>query len=261
MSGLRAALWAEALKARRSRMPLVTALGFCLVPLMGGFFMVVLQDPERARRLGLIGTKAQLVTGTADWPTYLGVLAQATAVGGLLLFGLATIWVFGREYSHRTATDLLALPTRPAAIVAAKFGVVAVWSAGLVAIMLLLGLGVGGLVGLPGWSAGLALRAVGAVAATGGLTLLGVTPLALAASMGRGYLPAVGVMFLLVFLAQVVAAAGWGAYFPWSVPALYSGIAGRDLQRLGTISYLLVATAGLAGLLGTLAWWRLADQT
>jgi hypothetical protein len=41
MKGLRAALWAEALKARRSRMPLVTALGFCLAPLMGGFFMVV----------------------------------------------------------------------------------------------------------------------------------------------------------------------------------------------------------------------------
>jgi ABC-2 type transport system permease protein len=51
MKGLRAALWAEALKARRSRMPLVTALGFCLAPLMGGFFMVVLKDPERARRL------------------------------------------------------------------------------------------------------------------------------------------------------------------------------------------------------------------
>ena len=236
MSGLRAALWAEALKARRSRMPLVTALGFCLAPLMGGFFMVVLKDPERARRLGLIGAKAQLVTGTADWPTYLGVLAQATAVGGVLLFGLATIWVFGREYSHRTATDVLALPTGPAAIVAAKSLVVAVWSAGL------------------------ALRAAGTLAATGGLTLLMVTVLALAASAGRGYLPAVGVMFLMVSLAQVLAAAGWGAYFPWSVPALYSGIAGRDLQRLGIISYLLVASAGLAGVVGTLAWWRLADQ-
>jgi hypothetical protein len=31
MSGLRAAVWAEALKARRSRMPLVTALGFSLL--------------------------------------------------------------------------------------------------------------------------------------------------------------------------------------------------------------------------------------
>jgi ABC-2 type transport system permease protein len=261
MSGLRAAVWAEALKARRSRVPWVTALGFCLAPLMGGFFMVVLKDPERARRLGLIGTKAQLLTGTADWPTYLGVLAQATAVGGVLLFGLATIWVFGREYSHRTAADLLARPTGPPAIVAATCLVDAVWSAGLMAIVFLLGLAVGSLVGLPGWSVGLAVGGAGTIAATGGLTLLLVTALALAASAGRGYLPAVGVMFLMVFLAQVVAAAGWGAYFPWSVPALYSGIAGRDLQQLGTISYLLVATAGLAGVLGTLAWWRLADQT
>lgn len=261
MSGLRAAVWAEALKARRSRMPLVTAMGFCLAPLMGGFFMVVLEDPARARRLGLIGAKAQLVAGTADWPTYLGVLAQATAVGGVLLFGLATVWVFGREYSHRTVTDLLALPTSRVSIVAAKFLVVVVWSAGLVAMMFALGLVVGSLVGLPGWSVGLALRGFGIVAATGGLTVLLISLLAFAASAGRGYLPAIGVMSLMVFLAQVVAAAGWGAYFPWSVPALYSGIAGRDVQDLGSVSYVLVAMAGLVGVLGTFAWWRLADQT
>lgn len=261
MTGLWPALWAEALKAHRSRMPLVTALGFCLAPLMGGFFMVVLKDPERARRLGLIGTKAQLVSGTADWPTYLGVLAQATAVGGVLLFGLVAIWLFGREFSHRTTTDLLALPTSRSAIVAAKFLVLGVWSAGLVAVLFSLGLAVGGLVGLPGWSTALALRAAGTTAATGGLTLPLVTVLALAASAGRGYLPAVGVMFLMVFLAQVVAAAGWGPYFPWSVPALYSGIAGRHAQQLGSPSYLLVVIAGLAGLAGTFTWWQTADQT
>jgi ABC-2 type transport system permease protein len=261
MSGLWPALWGEALKARRSRMPLVTALGFCLAPLMGGFFMVVLKDPGRARRLGLIGAKAQLVTGTADWPTYLGVLAQATAVGGVLLFGLATVWVFGREYSHRTVTDLLALPTSRAAIVTAKFLIVAVWSAGLVAIMFLLGLAVGGLVGLPGLSVGLAFRGVGTVTATGGLSVLLVTAFAFAASAGRGYLPAIGVMLLMVFLAQVIAAAGWGPYFPWSIPALYSGIAGSEAQDLGGVSYLLVAIASLAGLAGTFAWWQVADHT
>ncbi|HZD38755.1 MAG TPA: ABC transporter permease [Actinomycetes bacterium] len=261
MSGLRAAVWAEALKARRSRVPLVTALGVCLAPLMGGFFMVVLKDPDRARRLGLIGTKAQLLSGTADWPTYLGVLAQATAVGGVVLFGLATVWVFGREYSNRTVTDLLALPTGRAAIVAAKFLVVVVWSAGLVAVMFLLGLVVGGLVGLPGWSLELAVHRAGTVAATGGLTVLLVSPLAFAASAGRGYLPAIGVMFLMVFLAQVVAAAGWGAYFPWSVPALYSGIAGPEVRDLGGVSYVLVGLAGVAGVLGTFAWWRTADHT
>lgn len=261
MSGLRAALWAEALKARRSRMPLVTALGFCLAPLMGGFFMVVLKDPERARRLGLIGAKAQLTTGTADWPTYLAVLAQATAIGGVLLFGLAAIWVFGREYSHRTIADLLALPTGRAAIVGAKFLVVALWAAALVVIVFLLGMAVGAVVGLPQWSAGLALRGFGTVAATGGLTVLLVTPLAFAASAGRGYLPPIGVMFLMVFLAQVLAAAGWGPYFPWSVPALYSGIAGQSAQHLGGVSYVLVGLAGVAGVLGTFAWWRLADQT
>ena len=60
MSGFRAALWAEALKARRSKMPVLTGLGFSLAPLMGGFFMVVLKDPGRARQWGLIGAKAQI---------------------------------------------------------------------------------------------------------------------------------------------------------------------------------------------------------
>lgn len=260
MRGLAAALWTEVLKARRSKVPLVTALGFCLAPVMGGFFMIVLKDPEHARRLGLIGAKAQLTAGTADWPTYLAVLAQATAIGGLLLFGLVAIWTFGREYSHRTVQDLLALPTPRAAVVGAKFLVVAAWSAALVVIVFLLGLAIGAAVGLPGWSAGLVLRSLGTVAATGGLTILLVTPFAFAASAGRGYLPPIGLMLLVVFLAQVLAAAGWGPYFPWSAAALYSGVAGRDAQRLGSVSYALVVLTGTAGVLATFTWWRLADQ-
>ena len=261
MNGLVAALWAEGLKARRSRMPWLTALGFSLAPLIGGLFMLILKDPAWARRFGLITSKAQVTAGAADWPTYLGLLTQAVAVGGLILFGLVAIWVFGREYGDRAVTDLLALPTPRAAIVVAKFVVIASWSTALTALVAALGLGTGAAVGLPDWSTALALDFAGRIAATAGLTVLLVTPFAWAASAGRGYLPPIGAMFLAIFLAQVITALGWGAYFPWSVPELTSGVAGPGAQQVGTSSYLLVALTGVAGIAGTVAWWRLADQT
>jgi ABC-2 type transport system permease protein len=261
MSGLAAALWTETLKFRRSKAPWLSALGFSLAPLVGGLFMVILKDPQLARRMGLLATKAEITTGVADWPTYFGLLAQATAVGGAFLFGLIFIWVFGREYSDRTAKDLLALPTARGAIVLAKFIVAGCWSAGLVVWIYVLGLGIGSAIVLPGGSVGLALSAAGTIALVAGLTLLLTTPVALAASAGRGYLSPIGFLLLAAFLSQVLAVLGWGPYFPWSVPALASGAAGAGAQVLGAGSYLLVVFTGIAGLVGTLAWWQFADQT
>ena len=76
--------------------------GFSLAPLVIGLFMVILKDPESARSLGLLGAKAQLTAGTADWPTFLSMLGQAVAVGGAILFAFLTAWVFGREFADRT---------------------------------------------------------------------------------------------------------------------------------------------------------------
>ena len=74
MNAFLAAFWAEALKARRSKMTLLTAAGFLILPLVGGLFMVILKDPEQARAMGLIGAKAQLTVGVADWPAYFDML-------------------------------------------------------------------------------------------------------------------------------------------------------------------------------------------
>lgn len=259
-SGLLAALWAESLKASRSPAPALTALAFALAPAMGGVFMLIVKDPAWARRMGMVAAKAELTTGAADWPTYLGLLAQSIAVGGLLLFGLVVIWLFGREYGDRTVTDLLALPTSREVIVIAKLIVAAIWSAVLTAEVLLLGLGIGGAIGLSGWSATLALDAARRIAVAASLTVLVVIPLALVASAGRGYLASVGMMLLLLFLAQILVAVGWGPYFPWSVPALYSGAGGPDLPPLMLLSYLLVVGVGLGGASLTLIWWRFADH-
>jgi ABC-2 type transport system permease protein len=256
MNNVVGATWVELFKARRSKVPLLTGLGFTLAPLAGGFFMVILKDPEFARRVGLISAKAQLMAGVADWPTYLELLAQATAIGGLILFSLIGSWVFGREYSDRTLKDLLALPTSRSAIVAAKFIIVALWSAVLVGIITLIGLGVGALVGLPGGSTQLILRGGITIAITAELTIASVTPIIFFASAGRGYLPPMGVAILAVFLAQIVAVAGWGEYFPWSIPALYS-----QGEYLGMASYAIMILTVVAGMAATFIWWELADQT
>jgi ABC-2 type transport system permease protein len=260
VSGLRAALWAEGLKARRSRVPLLTALGFSLAPVMGGLFMVILKDPARAQGMGLISAKAQLA-GVADWPSYLGLLAQATGVGGLLVFALLTAWVFGREFVDHTAEELLALPTPRGAIVGAKFVVVAVWGVLLAACILGLGLAIGFALGLPGWSPALGARAAADLAITALLVLALMPGVALLASAGRGYLPALGWSILTLFLAQILAATGWGDWFPWSVPALFSGMAGPRGEQVGLHSYVIVAITGLAGAAATFTWWRNADHT
>src|SRR5512138_3455408 len=151
MEAIGAALWAEDLKARRARVPLIAGLAFLLLPAAGGFFMIILKDPEAARSMGLISTKAQLTAGAADWPAYLGLLAQGTAAGGAVVFSIVTTWVFGREFSDHTAKELLATPTPRGMIVAAKFVVIAAWCLVLTVLMLGLGLIVATLVDIPGY--------------------------------------------------------------------------------------------------------------
>jgi ABC-2 type transport system permease protein len=261
MSNLLAAIWGELLKARRSKMPLFTLLGNSLVPLAGGFFMIILRDPELARRSGLISAKAQITMGTADWQSYLGLLAMATATGGIVLFGMVGIWVFGREFSDHTVTDMLALPTPRSSIVLAKFIVVALWSLALTVSIFLIGLGVGAAVQLEAVPDQVFVAAALNIGVTALLTIALTTPFVFVAGAGRGYLPPMGVVLLALIAAQIVATAGWGEFFPWSVPALSSGAAGPEYQNLGAISFVLVAVTSLAGLVATFVWWEYADQT
>ena len=63
----------------------------------------------------------------------------------------------------------------------------------------------------------------------------------------------------MVVFSQIIAAIGYGEYFPWSVPALFSGVSGEGVV-LNFGSVLVVAVTGLVGFLSTLTWWLFADQ-
>ena len=147
-------IWIESRKAIRSRMPLWTALGSLFLPLGIAFLIFVSKNPEISQKLGLISAKANLMAyaGT-DWPTYLGLFGQLVAAGGFLLFILSVSWVFGREFVDGTLKDMLAVPVRRSTILLAKFIVVAAWSAVLAVVIVIAGIAMGAIIGLPGGSA------------------------------------------------------------------------------------------------------------
>ncbi|GAB4569788.1 MAG: ABC transporter permease [Anaerolineales bacterium] len=260
MKNLKSVLWAETLKLRRSKVPFFIALGFSVIPLISGLFMIIMKDPEAAKNMGLISAKAQLMAGTADWATFLNVIAQAVAVGGAILFAILTGWVFGREFSDRTSKELLALPVSRSAIILAKFIVLFVTALSMTMWVFLLGLLVGNWVDIPGYSVGLVTSAFVDILGAALLTIVLLPFVAFVSSFGRGYMSAFGWAVFTVAIAQIAIITGWGDWLPWSVPALFTGATRPRAEMLGAHSYIAVLLSSAVGFAITFYWWILADQ-
>jgi len=261
MKNIFSAIWAESLKIYRSKILWITILAFLFIPSMIGVLMFVVKNPEFSSKLGMIGTKAAMLRfGSVNWQTYFGLLNQIIAAIGLIGFAFVTSWVFGREYSDRTVKDLIALPTPRSSVVLSKFILIAIWCVLLSFILFTFGLVVGEMLQLPGWSSEIAFYSAYIFMVTSLLTILLCTPVAFFASYGRGYLPPIGFAILTLIIAQFIGLVGLGPYFPWAIPALYSGATGVESAQLGTISYIILFLTSIFGFICTLAWWRYADQ-
>jgi ABC-2 type transport system permease protein len=261
MSALTAAVGTEFLKSRRSRVPWGVAVGFTLAPVVMGLFMVILQNPEAARSLGLLGLKAELTAGTADWPTFLSMLGQALTIGSAILFAFLTAWVFGREFADRTVRCLLAVPTPRHTIVLSKAVVIATWGAAISAWVVFLGLVIGVVVGLPGWSANEAAGTIAGMALGAALTISLQSFTAFVAGVGRGYIAPLAWAVATIVTSQILAVLGWGAWFPWSVPAILAGAGGAAAEPVSPPAVVIVLLVSVLGLIATLVWWDRADQT
>jgi len=256
MNILADSLWIELRKVLRSRVPFFTALGFLMMPLIGALLIFIYKDPQLALQLGLLGTKANLVVGSADWPGYLTLMVEFTALGGFFFFCLAISWTFGREFTDGTLKDLLAVPVPRGDIILAKFIVVALWCTALILETYITGLILGAVIRLPGGSLAVVLHGSGLLAVTAVMSITLITPFAFFASVGRGYLLPIGLAILTAILGNLSITLGWGEFFPWSVPALY-----MQGAPLAPISYGLILLTGLAGMAGTYLWWKYADQS
>jgi len=108
--------------------------------------------------------------------------------------------------------------------------------------------------GLPGATPDVVGTGLTTTALSAVLMLLVTAPVALVASAGRGYLPALACAMGAVVVGQVAAALGWAAVVPWSVPAVAVGLVPG--AELGAAPVVIALCTGLVGVLGTLAWWR-----
>lgn len=257
MNDVGSMVWVELRKAIRSRMPLWTALGSLFLPLGIAFLIFVARNPQVAEKLGLVSAKAEIVAYAAtDWLAYLRLYGEIVGAGGMVLSVLIVSWIFGREFADRTLKDLLAVPVRRGSIVLAKYIVAAIWAAAVNAVIYLAGLLMGVLLDLPGYSTGILLQGSTQVLLVALLAITAGLPFALFASMGRGYLLPIGVMILVMMMMNLAQVLGWGEFFPWAVPVLHA----MEESPLRLVSYIILFLTGLAGAVGTIFWWKYADQ-
>lgn len=261
MNGVLIALHIEIIKTRKSKVFWITLIFFAFIAVMMGFLVFVSKHPEIAENSSVLSTKASLIAD-ADWVSYMDLLIQLVLILGILGPGFVATWVFGREYSDRVLKDIMALPVSRFSIVAAKFIVIFIWSILLVIILLVIGITAGFFVNLERWTKDIFLNSIIVYAVTSFLTIILVTPIAFITCASRNYLLPFATLILILIVTQFsfVGFEGITPYFPWSVPALYSGIAGPGAPSERLISYFIVVLTSLAGYFGTSAWWRYADH-
>jgi ABC-type transport system involved in multi-copper enzyme maturation permease subunit len=252
------ALIAEVSKNKHSKIIWITFAAFSLAPIFGGLFIYLMQSGTIS---GAIKAKAEFNTFQVNWESLLGLLSQAAGVGGIVVFGFAASWLFGREYSEGTVKDLLSLPISRTKILNAKFIFYFAWCSALILSNLILGLLIGFILQVPDWSMTLFAEIMRVYFLTALLAILADLPVAFFAITGKGYLVPLGIVIILVVLAQIIGALGLGIYFPWAIPGIYSGSGGESLKMLlDYFSFLIVLLTGIAGYVITILWWKYSDQ-
>lgn len=249
---MREALSVEFLKLRRS--PVAWTAGWLLVVLIPALCFGLVSVVEGSGD-GLLAEKVRALVSGTGWVAYSGLLDQFAASALFVGVGIVVIWCFGREFSDRTVGSLFALPTSRRSIAGAKLIVVAGWSFFVSTMVVVVAFGFG-LAGDLGPLDSAALEEMTGVLIVALLTSLLASTLAIPASMGRGYLPAIGAMVLIMMTAQMAVLFEAGAWYPFAAPGLWA-VSGNQGELLVTLPQLaMVPALALVGAGVTVRWWQ-----
>ncbi len=202
-----------------------------------------------------VGIVLSVDAGGIHWEQYLTELLDTLAPLGLIGYTFIAAWVFGREFSDRTIKDLLAKPVSRAKIVLFKYLVILAWCLLLSIYMFAVGFAAGAILGVEGGAASFIWSIFLRFLLTSLLYIFVTTPSTLLANVTKGYLAPLGLILIIVILSRVLASFGFAPYFPWTIPSVFQSTGSLNLS-----SIMILAYTGIAGIAGTFAWWRYAEQ-
>jgi ABC-2 type transport system permease protein len=253
---MRRALMVELLKFRRSTVVLTTTiLIVVLVPLLCIGFLAI----AKSGGAGAAALKAQAMVVGEGWDGYLGLLAQMVAVAMFIGPGVVVAWSFGREFSDRTFASLFALPVSRGSTAAAKFVVLLIWGSTLTVLLLVTAVLAGLIANVGPVDISHLLGSLARLTLAGWLTATIALTIGLVASIGRGYLPAIGAIVLVTMAAQIAVLFGTGGWFPYAAPGLYGLAGAADVADVSAIQLLLVPTTSAIIAWLTVRWWKQAE--
>ncbi len=252
----------ELKKLKRSINVWIVFIGYALVPVMGGVIMYLIRNPNLIPKSSILSVKVSMLSIPVDWVSYLNTfITQGVGLMGIIAFGFVASFVFGREYSDSTYRDLLSIPISRSAILNSKYIVYLLLCFMLAISDLILSFVVGLILKLPGWDFVMILSIIEKYFAMIGLVISLGTVISFFALWARGYLAPLGFLTVVLFLSIFMPYLGLGQYFPWSIPAIYSGMAGEELRRgLNILSYMCLLVTSLGGYILTIGWWKYGDQ-
>lgn len=248
-------------KLRRSNALWLTMLAASLGPAGIALFMWILRQPERAKQLGLIGTKANLSGLAATWPSFANTLTLIVGVGGMLLLPFIVAYLFGREYADGTAKNMLGLPVPRWRFVVAKLVVAALWWLLVVLLVIAEGVALATLLALPGYTSSLIWTMSADCFVAASIAYLTVPVVAWITIASRNYLMPLAFALAMLAIGNVLSKTGWSEWFPWSILPTMIGFVGMPVNGLPVGSYVVVAITFVAGVAGAIAQFTYADNT
>lgn len=252
----------ELKKLRRSTIVLIVFIGYALVPIMGGIMMYLIQHPNLIPKSSILSIKSSMLSVPIDWVSYLNIyITQGAGLVGIIAFGFVASFIFGREYTDRTYRDLLSLPISRSVILNSKYVVYIHWCLILAISDLIISFIVGLVIKLPNWDLNLILPIIGRYFVVISFVIILGTPVSFFALWARGYLAPLGFLIAVLMLANFMPYLGSAHYFPWSIPAIFSGMAGEELRKeLNVVGYICLVVTSLVGYVLTIRWWKYGDQ-